>query len=239
MAPLTRAAPRAAAAATLAALGLLLAACNGGDGPNVPTAEDAQLPPERELDLPTTTLDLGGLDLDVPDGFSPIPVAAGGFGLAVPETWQATLLTPQAISVLLEAGVPDDGFVDDALEAAEQGTLLYAAGPTADGIDATTTAGVAGQAAEDPGATTLQIVAAVEQEVAQGLEVDANFQTSAGSAVRLRFVDDDRQVTRFVYPDVDGVWSLTISTDGTSPDLVAAHDAVADDVGGTFALTSS
>ena len=63
--------------------------------------------------LPSTTLATGDLDLEVPDGWQPIPVPALGFGLAVPPGWEAVLLSPDGLSTLAGATPAIPGFVEE------------------------------------------------------------------------------------------------------------------------------
>ncbi len=182
----------------------------------------------------STTLDFGGLALEVPDGFYAVPVPADGFGLAVPDGFQATLLTDEAVEVLRAANVPDTGFVSAALKAAEAGSLFYAAGLSPDGAVADVKLDV--QAADDPDA----LVAQVSSEVAarpdlEDVEVETD--TDAG-VVRIRFTTPGpegsttrAQGTQFLFRGPDAVWSMIITSEDE-----AGHDLVADGIGATFVL---
>ena len=66
--------------------------------------------PDAGIHSPTssTTLAAGGLDIDVPEGFTAIPLPSAGFGLAIPDGWEAAVLTDESLARLeaLEASPP-------------------------------------------------------------------------------------------------------------------------------------
>jgi hypothetical protein len=114
---------------TLVAALLLLTGCNGddddgGDGPDPSHAPASTVAPVA-----------GDLAVAAPTGWFPVPVPSLGFGLALPEQWQATVLTESALTQLEESGFPDTAFVRAARRAQAEGALLYAAGrEEADGV---------------------------------------------------------------------------------------------------------
>lgn len=208
--------------------GLALAGCGGG-------STDAALPADgSHVSTTSTTLGVGNLDLRTPDGFIPIPVPDAGFGLAVPEGFQATLLTPDAMKTLESAGVPDTGFVDAAAKAADSGALLYAAGQAADG--AVTDVKLDVQYAEDPDAVLLQVSLRVEKaRNLDDVQIDSDLEEMS---VRIRFTSPGpdgaagrTQGTQFLYRAPDAVWSLIVTSEES-----AGHDEVADAIGDSFVL---
>ena len=81
----------------------------------------------------STTLDTGGIDVEAPDGWTAIPVADLGFGLAVPPGWEATVLSPDVLASLERSSPQVPGFLDRAHAAAEADAVFYAAGVDAGG----------------------------------------------------------------------------------------------------------
>lgn len=111
------------AGALVAALVLVLGACSDDDDSSDATDDTTEISP------PTTQAPkTGGLDIpDIPRTFS-VPVPSLGFGIAVPEDWQATLLSEEALSRLGAADLSRPGFVDAAHTVARTGAVFYAAG---------------------------------------------------------------------------------------------------------------
>jgi hypothetical protein len=79
-------------------------------------------------DLPTTTVDAGGIEVAAPDGWAEIPVPQMGFGLAIPPGWEATLTNPEVLAGIDRSSPAVPGFLDAAHAAAETGAVLYGAG---------------------------------------------------------------------------------------------------------------
>jgi hypothetical protein len=95
--------------------------------------EGDDAPPGRPEDTTTTTLDVGSLDLVVPDGWMPVPLPSLGFGLALPTGWEVTRTDEATLDALDDRQLANPGFVDSARNAAASGALLYAARQTDDG----------------------------------------------------------------------------------------------------------
>jgi len=109
-----------AAALAVALVGGLVAAIVGAIGGDDDASDGAS---------PTsTTIDSGGIDVSAPDGWTAIPVAGLGFGIAVPPGWEATVLAPDVLESLERSSPHVPGFLDNAHAAAEAGAVLYAAG---------------------------------------------------------------------------------------------------------------
>jgi len=79
-------------------------------------------------ELPTTTVDAGGIEIDAPDGWTAAPVPYLGFGVAVPPGWEVAVLSEEVLAGLDRSLPAVPGFLDAAHAAAESGALLYAAG---------------------------------------------------------------------------------------------------------------
>jgi hypothetical protein len=84
-----------------------------GDVPHAPTTE----PPET-----------GGIEVPEIPGTFAAALPADGFGIAVPEGWQATRLDEEALERLEGAALARPAFLDAARQAAEAGAIFYAAG---------------------------------------------------------------------------------------------------------------
>jgi len=80
----------------------------------------------------TTTIDAGDLEISGPNGWREIPLTTLGFGLAIPEQWEAVLLSDEGLDALRQADPAVPGFADAAHATAETGGVFYAAGVEAD-----------------------------------------------------------------------------------------------------------
>lgn len=109
--------PRVTLAVTMAVAALLAAAC--GDDSSDEAAEG-----ELQFGDPEP----GDLDVDVPDGWRLIPLDDLGFGLAVPEDWQDTVISADALEALALASPTVPDFNSLAEEAGAAGAVFYAAG---------------------------------------------------------------------------------------------------------------
>lgn len=193
---------------------------------------------EPDPALPSTTLATGGIEVDAPEGWQPIPVPDLGVGLAVPPGWEATLLSPEGLATLAEASpvVPD--FVENAHAAASAGGLVYAAGE--DGAGGVSDVIV--RAAPQTGVTDVAGLEAYAQGLAaEAGRTDPQVEVVDGAArptVRLRFRvggDGDGEVaegTESLVLGPDGiVWSVVVTTDDA-----AMHDDLVRTVTGTLAF---
>jgi hypothetical protein len=94
---------------------------NGGDGGSAGAGATS------------TTVNTGGVAVDAPEGWQPVPLADLRFGLAVPPGWEAVLLSPEGLATLAGASPAVPGFSDLAHAAAAGGGIFYAAGQDAAG----------------------------------------------------------------------------------------------------------
>lgn len=145
--------PRIAVPAVVAVVALSLGGFLAWSG----RSGDEPLP---DLSMPTTTLDDGGIEVPTPDGWTAVPVPRLGFGLAVPDGWEATILDPEVLASVERSTPAVPGFVEAAHGAAASGSVLYAAGAddqqrvtdlkvrAATGTEVTDTAGLEGYARE-------------------------------------------------------------------------------------------
>jgi hypothetical protein len=160
--------PRIAVAAVVAVVALSLGGFLAWSG----RSGDEDMP---VLSMPTTTLDAGGIEVAAPDGWAAIPVPQMGFGLAVPNGWEATILDPEVLASLDRSTPAVPGFVEAAHGAAESGAVLYGAG--ADGEDRVTDLKV--RAATRTGVTD----AAGLEDYARDLAAEANLPEAAIAVV--------------------------------------------------------
>jgi hypothetical protein len=189
--------------------------------------------------LPSTTLATGDLDLQVPEGWQPIPVPALGFGLAVPPGWEAVLLSPDGLATLSGATPAIPGFVEAATAAAAEGGLVYAAGQDATGQ----VSDVLVRAAPQTGVTDVAGLEAYAESLAAaagrtdpGVEV---VEDAARPTVRLRFEvgtgEEQAQGTETLVLGPNGlVWSVTVTSDDP-----ALHDDLATTITDTLTFAPS
>ncbi|HET9610645.1 MAG TPA: hypothetical protein VFP06_13640 [Acidimicrobiales bacterium] len=251
MARVTRLARRLAAlpARARAALGLAVvlavflvawaAVAAFGDGGG--DTDDAAGDPAGDADtaMPTTTLATGGVDVDAPDGWQPIPLPELGVGLAVPPGWEAVLLSPEGLATLANASPAVPDFVDSAHAAARAGGLLYAAGEDAAGG----ISDVVLRAAPGTGVTDAAGLASYAEDLAaEAGRTDPEVEPVDGAAqptVRLRFqVGGDGESAEgtetFVLGPEGIVWSLVVTTD--DPEI---HDDLVADIAGTLTFADA
>lgn len=115
--------------AALAVFLLAFGACSDDDGPSSDEQADRDAGADEPIAPPTTPpAETGGIDVpDIPGTF-PAAVPSAGFGIAVPEGWQATVLTEDALARLEEARLARPSFLAAARQLFEAGAVFYAAG---------------------------------------------------------------------------------------------------------------
>jgi hypothetical protein len=189
--------------------------------------------------LPSTTLATGDLDLQVPEGWQPIPVPALGFGLAVPPGWEAVLLSPDGLATLSGATPAIPGFVEAATAAAARGGLVYAAGQDASGQ----VSDVLVRAAPQTGVTDVAGLEAYAGSLAAAAgRTDPDVEVvedAARPTVRLRFEvgtgEERAQGTETLVLGPNGlVWSVTVTSDDP-----ALHDDLATSITDTLTFSAS
>jgi hypothetical protein len=189
--------------------------------------------------VPTTTLATGDLDLQVPEGWQPIPVPALGFGLAVPPGWEAVLLSPDGLATLSGATPAIPGFVEAATAATAGGGLVYAAGQDASGQ----VSDVLVRAAPQTGVTDVAGLEAYAGSLAAAAgRTDPDVEVvedAARPTVRLRFEvgtgEERAQGTETLVLGPNGlVWSVTVTSDDP-----ALHDDLATSITDTLTFSAS
>ena len=162
----------------LLVVGVLGAACSGDDDPAAPPdTTTSALPPST-----TAAPERGGLDVPAIPGTFAAPLVGLGLGIAIPEGWQATLLTEDALTQLEDADLARPSFAEAARRVASTGAVFYAAGIDDEERVAELKVDVQDAADTDPAA-----VRAVAEAVADGGEVeDATVVDELGEEGRIR-----------------------------------------------------
>jgi hypothetical protein len=214
--------PRIAVPAVVAVVALSLGGFLAWSG----RSGDEPLP---DLSMPTTTLDDGGIEVPTPDGWTAVPVPRLGFGLAVPDGWEATILDPEVLASVERSTPVVPGFVEAAHGAAESGAVLYAAGVddqervtdlkvrAATGTEVTDTAGLEGYARDLAADAGLPEVGVSVVEGAERPTVRTTFADEATSAEG-ETVPVAGSETLVLGPN-GVVWSLIVTSE--VPDLEA------------------
>lgn len=118
--------------AVVLAVAVVLAGCrDDGAGDDASTSTT-----ETTAEITTTTSsppETGGIDVPDVDGTYPVAVPSLGFGIAVPEDWQATLLSEDALRRLEGAQLAEPFFLEAAQNVAATGAVFYAAGVDEEG----------------------------------------------------------------------------------------------------------
>jgi hypothetical protein len=192
-------------------------------------------------ELPTTTVDAGGIEVDAPDGWTAAPVPYLGFGVAVPPGWEVVVLSEEVLAGLDRSLPAVPGFLDAAHAAAESGALLYAAG--ADDQDRVTDLKI--RAAPESGVEDVDDLTAYGRSLAdQGGLADATVEPVEGApspTVRIGFSSEATSaqgetvaiegIETLVLGPRGVVWSAVVT--GEVPGLAAK---VAPDIVGTLVL---
>jgi hypothetical protein len=202
-------------AAVLVALVVLVGACSDDDDP---PAEE----PAVSID-PTTTRPPSSGGIDVPDlpGTSAAPVPALGFGIAVPDGWQAVVLTDEALRRLEGADLARPSFLDAARKQAATGAVFYAAGVD----DRERVAELKVDVQDDAATDRAALEAAAQAVVESGQVEEAEVVTEPGDDGRVRVdyrvtlpaADGDDTIeaygSQLFVPDGDRLWSFIITSE--------------------------
>lgn len=212
-------------AAVIVAVALLTAtACSGDDDGATPAPD----PTETSVGLdhtPTTQApETGGIDVpEIPGTFS-AAIPSLGFGIAVPEGWQATVLSDDAIERLEAATLSQPSFLDAARNVMASGAVFYAAG-----IDDQGRVGELKIDVQDGADSSPEAIAALAKSVAESGKVeDAAVTTDLeGGRARVDYrlpapVGDDDHAgietigSQLFVPDGDRVWSFIVTSEDTA-----------------------
>lgn len=220
---------RGRAVAALLAVSVALTGCGGDDGP--PPADP--LPEQSELPGHGGAEQADPGDLEVPEiaGTTFAPFPSLGFGIAVPEGWNATRLDDEALARLEDADLAQPFFLDAARNVASTGALFYAAGVDEEGRVAEIKVDVEEAVSID------EVRAPAEAEVLAAGGTDVNVVQVDDGRVRIDFrlsqpsADGgetiDAYVSRLLVPDDDQVWSIVVTSEdaATQTAVLAIVDA--------------
>jgi hypothetical protein len=200
-----------------AVLGLLLVLAGCSDDDDEAPEDDAV----SSVPAPTTPEpDACGLDIPELPGTTPAPLCSLGVGIAIPQGWQATVLTPDALSRLEEASLARPSFLDAAQSVASTGAVFYAAGVADDETVSELKVDVQDDAATDPAA-----VRAVAQSVVDSGQVDDATlveEPQLGGVrvdyrVRLPSAETGEPIdsygSQLFVPDGDRLWSFIVTSE--------------------------
>ncbi len=210
---------------------LAIAGCRGDDDAAAPA--DTTGPTSSAEHSPTTDPpNTGGIDVpDLPGTFS-AAIPSLGFGIAVPDGWQATVLSDEAIDRLEAAALSQPSFVDAARTVAESGAVFYAAGIDDQGRVSELKVDVQNGADSSPaGVAALANTVAESGKVQDVTVVDDLDDGRIRVDYRLAAPDDAEEVhgpidtigSQLFVPDGERVWSFIVtSEDSASQDALLA-----------------
>lgn len=216
----------ALAAAVVAAAGL--AGCSDDEDAGPPPAD-----PVPELPAHASPQADPG-DIEVPDvpGTTFAPFPSLGFGIAVPQGWNATRLDEEAFEQLEDAALAEPFFLEAARNVASTGAVFYAAGVDEQGRVAEIKVDV------EEGADTVEAVRAeAEAEVLAAGGTDVNVVEADDGRVRIDFRLEqasadggepiDAHVSRLLVPDGDRLFSIVVTSEdaATQTAVLAVVDA--------------
>lgn len=215
--------------AVLLVAALAAAGCSGDDEAAPPADPLPELPAHTSPEA-----DAGQLQApDVPGTtFAPFPSL--GFGIAVPQGWNATRLDEEAFERLEDADLVEPFFLEAARNVASAtGAVFYAAGVDEEGRVAEIKVEVDDVAETATGA----IRASAEAEVLAAGGTDLNVVEADDGRVRVDFrlqqrsADSgdpiDAHVSRLLVPDGDRLWSIVVTSEdaATQTAVLAVVDA--------------
>lgn len=202
---------------------------DGGPPPADPLPEASELPGHGGSDQ----ADPGGLVAPDVEGTAFAPFPSLGFGIAVPEGWNATRLDDEAFERLEDADLAQPFFLEAARNVASTGAIFYAAGVDPQGRVAEIKVDV--EEGADPSIGAMR--AAAEAEVLAAGGTDVNVVEADDGRVRVDFrlrqpaADGeetiDAYVSRVLVPDDDQVWSIVVTSEdaATQSAVLAVVDA--------------
>jgi hypothetical protein len=194
---------------------LVLAGCSDDDDE---APEDDAV---SSVPAPTTPEpDACGLDIPELPGTAPGPLCSLGVGLALPQGWQATVLTPDALERLEDASLARPSFLDAARSVASTGAVFYAAGVADDETVSELKVDVQDDTATDPAAVRalaqtvvdsgqVEDATLVEEPELDGMRVD--YRVTLPSAETGELIDS--YGSQLFVPDGDRLWSFIVTSE--------------------------
>lgn len=222
--------------AALAALLCLVAlACSDDDSPSAATTTTTA--PVGDHTPTTQAPETGGIEVPEIPGTFPAAIPSLGFGIAVPQGWQATVLTDEAIERLEAATLTQPSFVEAAKNVFASGAVFYAAG-----VDDEGRVGELKVDVQEDADASVEAIAALAAAVAEsgrvedativddldGGRVRVDYRLPATGAVEGDDPDDPSGAietigSQIFVPDGDRVWSFIVtSEDQASQDALLA-----------------
>ena len=220
----------------LVAIGLAAVGCSDDDAAP-PTTTTSTSAPVGDHSPTTQQPETGGIDVpDIPGTF-PAAIPSLGFGIAVPEGWQATVLTDDAIERLEAATLTQPSFVEAAKNVMASGAVFYAAGVDDEGRVGELKVDVQADADSSPGGLAVLAAAVAESgrvedpTVVDDLDngrVRVDYRIPGGDGT----ADDphggiETIGSQLFVPDGDRVWSFIITSEdqATQDALLAIFEA--------------
>ena len=199
---------------------LVLGGCSGDDDDDAtPPAAD----PAPDVTPSTVPPESGGIDIPEMPGTFAAPVPSLGFGIAVPEGWQATLLSEDALARLEEAALSRPSFLEAARQVAATGAVFYAAGIDDEGrvselkIDVQDDADTGQDAIRDLAGSVVQ-----SGQVTDGVVVDDDPEDDrirVDYRIALPSAEDGAPIdalgSQIFVVDGDRLWSLIVTSEDT------------------------
>lgn len=216
---------RRSAITAVVVVALALASCSDDDDGATPAPDDTTDTSVGLDHTPTTQApETGGIDVPEIPGTFTAAIPSLGFGIAVPEGWQATVLSEDAIERLEAATLSQPSFLDAARNVMASGAVFYAAGvddegrvselkvDVQDGAD-TSPEGIAALAASVVDSGKVED-ATVTDDLGDGrIRVDYRLSPPADDADHAGVETIGSQL--FV-PDGDRVWSFIVTSEDTA-----------------------
>ena len=216
-----------AAFAVVAMIGVALAAFGGAGGDDDPPADASPTPSVSVTHSPEAD---DCFELPELPRTSPVPLCSLGVGFVIPEGWQATLLSADALERLRDAALARPSFLDAATSVASTGAVFYAAGVDDDDRVAELKLDV-----QDGADTSPEALQALGQAVVDSGQVDDPelVEVPERDAVRIDYTvtlpsaetgeDIESLGSQLFVPDGDRLWSFIVtSEDQATQDAVLA-----------------
>ena len=195
---------------------LLAAACTGE--PSEPD-EAAETTTANVVTTTTRQVETGAIDVPEVEDTYPVAVPSLGFGIAVPEDWQATLLSDDALRRLEGAELAEPFFLDAARNVATTGAVFYAAGVDEEGQVSELKIDVQADAETD-----LEALRRLAEDAAAAAPVDESEVVELGGGrirvdyrVTLTSAEDGEPIeahgSQLFVPDGERLWALIVTSE--------------------------
>lgn len=201
----------------------------GGDDDAAPSEDSTSTSVSSDHTPTTRAPNTGGIEVPEIPGTFTAAIPSLGFGIAVPEGWQATVLSDDAIERLEAATLSQPSFVDAARNVAASGAVFYAAGIDADGRVAELKVDVQDGADSSPEGVAALAAAVADSGKVQDVNVVDDLDNGRIRVdYRLVAPTDEHDAvdtigSQLFVPEGDRVWSFIVtSEDQSSQDALLA-----------------